>query len=77
MPHTTELRVIEELSNEQFAIHIFCCGEHEFRKTIGPEVEDVDASIQEGHVAAMKSHDAKIRLKNHLKSLEGSKVEHQ
>ena len=76
MPHKTEIKEVEQLSNGQFAVHIFCCGTHEHRKTIGPLVADIEASIQEGHAQAALEHKAAVEIKERLESLRGRKVEH-
>jgi hypothetical protein len=77
MAHNTELVDFETLSNGQFAVHIVCCGAHEHRRTIGPEVADVQASIEEAHRWAAREHKAALEIKAHLESLRGSKVEHK
>ena len=77
MSHTTEISgPPERLSNGQFLIRIMCCGEHEHRRTIGPLVEDVAASIEEAHKQAAKEHEASIALEAQLESMSGSKKQH-
>lgn len=78
--HSTEIVDYVQLSNNQFAIVLRCCGEHEHRHTMDALVindpEKLAASIEWAHRETAKNHEAALQWQQRLEAAKGQKVEH-
>lgn len=83
MAHATEVVGFERPADLQFTIVISCCGEHEHRHTVGPEVllslpgyTSLADSLKWAHQEAAKNHQAALDSVKTLEALKGQTVEH-
>lgn len=83
MAHKTEITGYDRPANNLFTVIIHCCGEHEHRHTVGPEVllslpgyTSLADSLAWAHQEAMRNHEAAQTAEAKIKAMIGSQVEH-